>query len=110
MQTQRQWLNYQELELIATPESNVSCQTWTVRSRLAAIWHGLQSIFAGNAQVRIRLITDASGQCWWNVYDPSTHQSAQLASEAELRTWLDKRFTKYQAHPLPNRTSYRFFY
>lgn len=45
--------------------------------------------YAHRLEPRIIPITDRSGNTWWQVYNPRTHQQKWLSSPDEVMRWLD---------------------
>ncbi len=48
----------------------------------------------GSTDPRITQTYDSDGHPLWNVYDPVTHTTTALASEQEVRIWLDQRYNQ----------------
>ncbi len=46
----------------------------------------------GSNDLRIWQSCDRSGTTWWHVYDPITGKHSSVASEEELRIWIEKRY------------------
>lgn len=90
MKTDNQRLNYQELELIPfsglQPKNTLQIVSSTLQKLGSYL---LQSLIQGN-RLRIWQTKDRFDQTWWNIYDPTTTQFLQLASEEEVRVWLDQ--------------------
>lgn len=83
---------YQKLELISSSGLEVK-QTQSVHLfGLNRIWQSLIIKLAQKHDLSISQKREASGNKWWKVDDPITHQRADLASEIEVLLWLEKRF------------------
>jgi hypothetical protein len=67
-------------------------------STLKQFWRYLKSAFSGNSEVRVWQC-DRLGQTYWKIYDPLTGYRSTMSSEAEVRVWLEKRYS------LPKSTS-----
>lgn len=65
----------------------------TLRSTLSLIWN-VVSIPSIN-EPHIWQKRDRFGNIWWYVYDPMSSRSIQLASEQEVRQWLEQRFSNH---------------
>lgn len=97
MRTYRQWLDYQELELISAQEPKLKRKHRIVLSILKDIRNFLLSAFKGS-QLQLWQTVDSDGNIYWNGYDPQTNQSIQLATEEELRVWVDESVFRRQTH------------
>ncbi len=53
---------------------------------------GLLESLIGSNELRIWQSCDRSGTTWWHVYDPITGKHSSVASEEELRIWIEKRY------------------
>ncbi|MBW4654636.1 MAG: hypothetical protein KME20_16590 [Kaiparowitsia implicata GSE-PSE-MK54-09C] len=63
-------------------------------SGLGAIAQRWLTQMAGSTDPRITQTYDSNGQPLWTVYDPITHTTTALASEQEVRIWLDQRYNQ----------------
>lgn len=61
-------------------------------SALNRIWQHLLTILTKGNELQVWQTSDRFGNTWWNAYDPATGRSASLASEAEMRIWIEKRY------------------
>lgn len=55
----------------------------------------LQSLFVhmvGEAEPKVWQTSRGNDVTSWNVYDPTTKESASFATEAEVRSWLEQRY------------------
>lgn len=50
--------------------------------------------FAGSTEPQISRRVSRSGDVRWRVFDPVSGRSALLSSEAEVRAWLDSRYSR----------------
>ncbi|WP_017298017.1 hypothetical protein [Nodosilinea nodulosa] len=57
--------------------------------RFSKLRQKISAWYAHRLEPRITPITDRSGNTWWQVYDPRTHQQKWLASQDEVMLWLD---------------------
>lgn len=57
-------------------------------------------MLAGESEPVIYQLTDRDGDAYWYVYDPATGRNTYLASEHDVRVWLEQR---YQANASLNR-------
>jgi hypothetical protein len=60
-----------------------------------SIWNQIGQTFRHwlntSPEPRVRMKYHA-GQTYWQVYDPTTQRSEQLATEQEVRVWLEQRY------------------
>ena len=61
-------------------------------SALKAIWQHLLTTLTNNNELQIWQTTDQLGNTWWNGYDPATGRFTSLATEAEMRIWIEERY------------------
>ncbi|NJM65993.1 MAG: hypothetical protein HC851_10165 [Acaryochloris sp. RU_4_1] len=73
-------------------------QRFTLLSWLGRYWQALLDSFSCQSEFRIRQRRDRQGNLWWIVYDPITNQSAQLASEDEVRLWIEQFYQRRSRH------------
>ncbi len=90
MRTDRQWLEYRELELISTPQLQPKRKHRTVLSILKSIGNSLLAALTEESQLRVWQTVEGNGNICWHVCDSRTGQSIQLASEQEVRVWIDE--------------------
>ena len=50
------------------------------------------SVIAGEDDLRIWQISDRDGNTWWHGCDRATGRSTCVATEDEMRAWLDRRY------------------
>ncbi|HHP7245338.1 MAG TPA: hypothetical protein ACFE0H_11690 [Elainellaceae cyanobacterium] len=90
MRTLEQWTRYEHLELLSNPD-----ERRVTRSRpspLQKIWQWFVSAMARNSEPRIWKVLDSNGNPYWRIHDPASDRMATLASEAEVRIWLEQRY------------------
>lgn len=75
----------------ATP---ASFQPVTPSSRLGTFLQTLFTTMAGNAEPKVWQTTSRNGVMIWNVYDPTTKESTSFATEADVRSWLEQRYSQ----------------
>jgi hypothetical protein len=63
-------------------------------SKLSQLWHRFAELFAVDTEPHIWK-TRSHGHILWHTYDPDTGESADFASEDEVRIWIENR---YYAH------------
>lgn len=56
-------------------------------------WQHLVTSLAQGQEPRIWQHTDRAGKIWWHGYDPHTERSICVDSEAEMRIWLEERYS-----------------
>jgi hypothetical protein len=66
---------------------------YNIRSVGARLWQKIVAFFSNESKLKVRSTRDSRGEIWWHIYDPATNRSAILASEAEIRNWLDERYS-----------------
>lgn len=64
-----------------------------VQSALALVWKYLLGVMSGNSEVQVQQIYDRNGKVYWRIYDPVTGYRNTLLSEAEVRIWLERRYS-----------------
>lgn len=87
---------YQELELFANLETTPRKLKQTVGSRLVSAVHQLFITLTKEPELRVWQTRDRRGQISWNAYDPKSGQSVRLASEAEMKMWIEQRYYQYR--------------
>lgn len=87
-----QWQEYQRLELIPPAEPGVDPQHRTLRSRLGSLWQAWLRWLSAPPELRVWQRRDRAGRTIWNAYDPRSGQSTSLASEAEMRLWIEQHY------------------
>jgi hypothetical protein len=75
-------------------ESETKPQRSILLSWLEQCWQELVDNFSRPSELKIRQRHDNQGNLWWIVYDPITNQSAQLASEDEVRRWIEQSYQR----------------
>lgn len=73
-----------------------SCMTsgWQVIQRaLASVGHRAIALLADHPEPHISCHTHANGEFSWRVYDPHTGRSMTYSSEADVRHWLEARYS-----------------
>ncbi|MGJ3245314.1 MAG: hypothetical protein ACFE0I_04475 [Elainellaceae cyanobacterium] len=90
MRTLEQWIRYEHLEQLSNPNEPRVARSHP--SRLQKIWQWFVSAMAQNSEPRIWKVADAKGNPYWRVYDPASDRMTTLASEAEVRIWLEQRY------------------
>lgn len=91
MKTQREWLTYAELELIAPAKIN-SPKPLVFWSILRNMRDNLLLALVAGHEPHISQTIDAEGRIWWRIYHPRTGRSICCESEQEVRVWLDNHF------------------
>lgn len=94
MKSSTSWLNRQELErelqTISSYRAKSSTNKSSIFSRLNNVWQRLVLAIAHSSELQVWQTTDRQGNTWWNAYDPKTERSTCLASEAEMRIWIEQ--------------------
>ncbi|NCJ04936.1 hypothetical protein GS597_00045 [Synechococcales cyanobacterium C] len=84
----------EERDSLPNPKSEPETrpQWFTLLSWLGRYWQALLDSFSRQPEFRIRQRRDRKGNLWWDVYDPITNQYASLASEDEVRIWIEQSY------------------
>ncbi len=61
---------------------------------LSRAWQHLVTVFHRRPELHIWQSLDRFGNTWWHACDPATGKSTQLASEVEMRLWVEQRYYK----------------
>lgn len=64
-----------------------------IKAIFSKISQRLIRFLASNHEPQIWLKKDRYGNVFWHVYDPASGASAHLSSEAEVRMWLEQRYS-----------------
>jgi hypothetical protein len=64
----------------------------TLFSAMNQIWQFFLSVAAGENKLKIWQTSDRNGNTWWHVYDRSTGRSTYVATEDEMRVWIDRHY------------------
>lgn len=97
MQTYEKWLDPETLELKSIQEKGSPAKPSRVSlllSALNSILQCLSSLVISNDELKIWQTRDWQGQIWWHAFDPKTGHSTYVATEDEMRVWLEKRYYK----------------
>ncbi len=88
MKSATNWRIAQQLESTfqKSPQEQQSLKT-----KLSHLWQTLLAYLTPSLEPRVWLSLDVTGRPQWNAYDPVTGKSTHLASEDEMRIWLEKR-------------------
>ncbi|MBW4455523.1 MAG: hypothetical protein KME55_23980 [Nostoc indistinguendum CM1-VF10] len=90
MNTQSQ--DYKKPELLGdevpVPQSNLQKLTLQLRRFGQWIWNVLTT----ESELKIWQRKDHAGNVWYEVYNPKTGRTACLASEEEVRMWIEESF------------------
>lgn len=60
---------------------------------LRMVWESWQQNLSTKDEPHIWQTRDRNGDVLWNAYDPVTDRSLYYASEAEVRIWLENRYS-----------------
>jgi hypothetical protein len=58
-------------------------------------WQQLSSLVTVNDNLQIWQKRDRFGHSYWKIYDPKTRQFTYLASETEVRMWIEQKLYRY---------------
>lgn len=86
-----QTIHWKSTQTGSSPETQPSAQTGNFFNKL---WEHLQYLLVSMApngyEPRIWCTQNRYGEIWWHVYNPINGQTVHLASEDEVRMWLDQ--------------------
>jgi hypothetical protein len=75
-----------------------SAQSKTIRksaiaTKLQEIWQSIFLFFTSQPEPRIQQVSNRNGDLHWLVFDPVTGDRQYFSSVAEVRTWLEQRYS-----------------
>ncbi|MBD1805898.1 hypothetical protein H6F98_10600 [Microcoleus sp. FACHB-SPT15] len=85
-------LKREELERIFHQQPKPTVNKLAFASKISRILQQMIASLTKAPEPRIGTVKDSFGKTVWCVYDPITGQSARLASETEVRIWLEERY------------------
>ncbi|WP_199330526.1 hypothetical protein [Microcoleus sp. FACHB-68] len=56
------------------------------------VWQRLFVWLASGHELRVWKTSDRNGETGWHAYDPTTGRSICVASDAEMREWIERRY------------------
>lgn len=80
------------LESTVTQEKQVTKTQPKLFSALYKIWHGLLTANFSKNELRVWQKSHSDGNTEWHAYDPVTGRSICLASDAEMRIWIEQQY------------------
>lgn len=92
MKSSRQWLDYQSLELIPSSKAAAKTQKFSL-SILARLWRSVMRHWTAAPELRVWQSRTLMNRIVWNAYDPVTGDSISVGSEAEMRLWIEQRYS-----------------
>jgi hypothetical protein len=92
MKSLPEWLDYQKLELSPLSQSTSSAQN-SLLSRLAQIWRSIIRYGTAAPELRVWQSRALLNRTVWYAYDPMTGDSISVGSEAEMRLWIEQRYS-----------------
>lgn len=81
--------SYAELEAIETPKS-----TFNLTKTLQKVWQRAVDWAVRGDEIRVWKTQTSEGQTIWRLYDPISDRSTCFSSEAEVRIWLEQRYSR----------------
>ena len=106
MRTQKQWLEYKQLELIPLEPSE---EKWLSRKQnlvdfqlttwFGQIWQTLGKVFEVSGEPQVWKTYDLKGNPIWHTLDPVTGESGDWISENDVRVWLEERYSQVTNKP-----------
>lgn len=84
-------LDRERLEVIYSKSEHKQVKESKFFSTLKKIWLLLFTALTDSNELQVWQTSD-SGKTCWNAYDPATGRSLSLASENELRVWIEERY------------------
>ncbi|HEY9728441.1 MAG TPA: hypothetical protein V6D50_18490 [Chroococcales cyanobacterium] len=82
-----------KLELLVKDAGENKNKIRNLSSVLNQFWQHLVKSIVQGQEPRIWQHTDRTGKIWWHGYDPHTERSICVDSEAEMRIWLEERYS-----------------
>lgn len=87
------YLDRERLESIFSQSESKQVKKSKFFSAMNRIWqHLLTTLTKDINELQVWQTSDRFGNTWWNAYEPTTGRSISLASEAEMRAWIDERY------------------
>jgi hypothetical protein len=62
-------------------------------SLIGRMWQALVAKLSSSTDPHIRLKYSPSGQEYWHVYDPMSGKAQTFTAEADVRVWLEERYS-----------------
>jgi hypothetical protein len=85
-------LKREELERIFHQQPKPTVNKLAFTSKISRLIQQIVVSLTKAPEPRIGTVKDSFGNTVWCVYDPIRGQSARLASETEVRIWLEERY------------------
>lgn len=82
----------ERLEVIFSQSDQKQSKTSKLLSALNRTWQHSLAIFTKGNDLQVWQTCDRFGNTWLNACDPVTGRSISLASEAEMRVWIEERY------------------
>ncbi|HLO47461.1 MAG TPA: hypothetical protein VK211_03445 [Kamptonema sp.] len=92
MQTYEKWLDPETLKLTSIPGKESQTKQQALLSLLKGIFQPLLAAIICRDQIRIWQTSDRYGKTLWHAYDPATGRSTSVATEDEMRVWIEQRY------------------
>jgi|GEM_PF-841173 hypothetical protein len=107
MRTQKQWLEYKQLEQIPFTIAEIR-QLEKERSGhaswlgywLGQLWRPIAKLLESTTEPHVWKTYDQKGNPIWHAHDPVTGQESEWISEDDLRVWLEERYYQPTQQPL----------
>jgi hypothetical protein len=64
----------------------------TLFGAMNQVWRFFLSVAAGENELSIWQTSDRDGNTWWHVCDRATGRSTCVATDDEMRAWIDRRY------------------
>jgi hypothetical protein len=84
----------QPVKLVASSAPGQRRMFDPVMTWLTHVGQAIANAVCSNHEPQVWEKKDRNGTLYWNVYDPATGYSARLASEMEVRIWLERHYTR----------------
>jgi hypothetical protein len=82
----------ERLEIIFSQSEQKQVKKFKLLSALNKIWQHSLTIFTKGNELQVWQTCDRFGNTWWNARDRATDRSISLASETEIRVWIEERY------------------
>lgn len=85
-------LDYQNRERASSLEAASSAHNSPLSS-LVRIWQSISRYWTTAPELRVWQSRTLRNRTMWNAYDPVTGDSISVGSEAEMRQWIEQRYS-----------------
>jgi len=94
MQTYEKWLDPETLKRTSISGKGSKTKQQVLLSLLNKIFKSFLAIAIDHNQLQVWQTLDRCGNTWWYACDPVTGRSTCVATEDEMRVWIEQRYYK----------------